>query len=74
MTHKCTAHKHANTAHSYAYARARARAYPPCSPRRLTLRRVQVTTGDGWYDMIYDAAVAPPFCTNEVVAVATHEQ
>jgi hypothetical protein len=28
---------------------------------------VQVTTGDGWYDMMYDAAVAPPFCTKEVV-------
>ncbi len=23
----------------------------------------QVTTGDGWYDMIYDAATAPPLCT-----------
>ena len=31
----------------------------------------RTTTGDGWFDLIYDSQVAPPFCTNFVPAGAT---
>ena len=31
----------------------------------------RTATGDGWFDLIYDASIAPPFCTSTVPAGAT---
>lgn len=31
----------------------------------------RTTTGDGWFDLIYDSQVSPPFCTSFVPAGAT---
>ena len=31
----------------------------------------RTATGDGWFDLIYDASIAPPFCTPTVPAGAT---